>query len=176
MTAKKKATKPMTLQQYYTKLRRSGQTKANCLAGKKVKVLRQAGGHNYGPTGTTFRIASNYVIGGTSNRYTITYALGGDEYGGSGVGNTITMSDLAVINYDAKEDIEDALVEVEEKLEGLNKKKLILEEKMVFMNELKLKRFVEEKFLSWKLAKIMESEDSVADKTTAINLLYTVRT
>ncbi len=122
------------------------------LVGKRVKILTQSGGHNYGSNGKYFTISKDASFGSMSM-----------SYGIDNKSNNISYDQLDIEN-----NIDDEIKNVKEQISSLEKELKALNDKKTFMTKNKLTEWDQNQFKVYQTLQLLKSKKSDIDKAKII--------
>ena len=139
----------------------AGQLLKEYLIGKRIKIVKMTGAHNYGPIGTVHEIQAivGSVGGGTGNVYTSISVL-------IPQGNNIAFTNFTVIEEVSEAillgDIEKLNLDKEElgtQIEECDAKIALVKERLSYLKENNLEVFDEEEFKSFRALSLLEDDN-----------------
>lgn len=119
------------------------------LRGKRVKVTRNTGGHNYGAAGTVFTVEPSAYISSSG----IASAIAG--------GNTILFTEFTVITDYTEKDIKEQIDSLKKQKKELDSEISVFEARLKFMKAHGLDKFDEDEF------KVFSTLDALEDAKTS---------
>ena len=117
------------------------------LQNKRIKIVNNAGGHNYGINGTTILLE-------TPTMHVSTTGLSGGFPGG----NTINFNEFMVIDILTKDDILNNIEDIEKNIKSLKRDIADEKLKLEFLKETKSKEFNENEFKAFKTLSLLEND------------------
>lgn len=125
----------------------NSQQKLEYLKGKEIIIIGRAGGHSYGPIGTTFIVGPYAYLNGTS--------LGGANEDGSG--NNIRLTEFALAAPLTKKEFLAKNKEIELQIEELKNKIKLNLDKIEFLKETNSEEFDDNEFKAYHTLQLVDN-------------------